>query len=222
MTPWETLDTARTPDGQELVLRRRGTEYLIRVGGQDLMGSRNHGSEEVLAERACEGLRAQRGARVLVGGLGMGFTQRAALDQLGPDAEVVVAELMPAVVAWNERWLGDLAKRPLEDPRTRVHVGDVAELIEAANDTFHAIMLDTDNGPEALTSDANARLYGAPGLARAMRALTRGGVLAVWSAKEDARFVSRLHKVGFRVREERVKARRTAGSQHTIWLAKRP
>lgn len=222
MIPWETLDTARTPDGQELVLRRRGQEYLIRVGGADLMGSRNHGSEEVLAERACEGLRSRAGVHVLVGGLGMGFTQHAALASVGADAVVTVAELMPAVVEWNRTWLADLAQRPLEDARSRVHVGDVCALIDEGRATYDAIMLDTDNGPEALTSAENARLYGDGGLMRAMRALKSGGVLAVWSAKDDRRFTARLRKAGFTVREERVKARRDAGSQHTIWLAKKP
>jgi spermidine synthase len=221
MTPWETLDAAKTPDGDTIDLRRRGQEYLIRVAGQDLMGSRNHGSEEVLAERACAGLRAKKSVVVVVGGLGMGFTQKAALSQLGSDACVVVAELIPAVVAWNRTWLADLAGRPLDDPRSRVHEGDVATLIDDGRATYDAIMLDTDNGPEALTSKGNARLYGHGGLERAARALKPGGVLAVWSAKEDRTFESRLRKAGFEVETARVRARRDAGSQHTIWLARR-
>lgn len=222
MTPWETLDNATTPDGQPLVLRRRGAEYLISVAGQDLMGSRNHGSEEVLAERACKGLRTKKRVHVLVGGLGMGFTQRAALGQLGDDAMVTVAELMPSVVAWNRTWLADLAGRPLDDPRTHVHVGDVGAVIDGAERAFDAIMLDTDNGPDALTSASNARLYGERGLGRSWRALKPGGVLAVWSAAEDRGFESRLRKAGFRVKTERVLARRSAGSRHTIWIATRP
>jgi len=223
MIPWETLDRAKAPGGTELSLHRRGEEYVIRVAGQDLMGSRQHGSEESLARLGCAGLTGQRGARVLIGGLGMGFTARAALDVLAPDASLEVAELVPAVITWNRGPLAHLAGAPLEDPRVTVHAGDVVDVIGRARSRYHAILLDVDNGPDALTSPTNARLYGAAGLARALAALAPRGTLGVWSAADDPRFTARLGRAGFGVRVEKVLARHNAqkpgGKRHVLWIA---
>ncbi len=224
MKPWETLDTAPAPGGGELVLARRGEEYAIRVGGHVLMTSRTHGSEEALAEHGCAPLANRARPRVLVGGLGMGYTVRAALDRLGPRASVTVAELVPAVVRWNRGVLAPLAGRPLEDSRVTVVEGDVgAVLREAASAPFEAILLDVDNGPAALTRPDNARLYGATGLTLAREALSPGGQLLVWSAAPDARFARRLGEAGLESRVVEVPARgRSGGTRHVLFLGKRP
>ncbi len=219
MVPWKKLDTAREPSGGELVLWNRGHEFAIRIDGQDLMGSGAYHSEEILAVRGCEGLDSVRGARVLVGGLGMGFTLKAALDVLASDAEVDVAELVPAVVEWNRGPIAHLAGRPLEDPRVRVLEGDVGKILADTRGFYDAILLDVDNGPEALTSASNKGLYGPGGIARSARALRRDGVLAVWSVNDDPRFTERLERGGFRTRTERVSARPGGGKRHTLWLA---
>jgi spermidine synthase len=221
--PWEKLGEADAPGGGKLTLHRRGHEFSIRIDGKELMGNRQHGSEDALARLGCEALAEVAKARVLIGGLGMGFSLRAALDVLRPDAKVEVAELVPAVVAWNRGPLSPLAGAPLEDRRVEVHEGDVVAQIAAARARYHAIMLDVDNGPDALTSPGNARLYGPAGLARARAALRPGGTLAVWSAEGDPRFSARLERAGFRVRVERVLARhngsKRGGKRHVLWLA---
>ncbi|MET0283594.1 MAG: spermidine synthase [Polyangiales bacterium] len=226
MIPWEKLGEAPAPGGGTLTLHRRGHEYSIRVDGKDLMGNRQHGSEDALAQLGCEGLKDVPRARVLIGGLGMGFSLRAALDVLRPDAKVEIAELVPAVVAWNRGPLSPLAGDPLHDKRVEVHEGDVVPRIAAARARYHAILLDVDNGPDALTSPGNARLYGAAGLHSAGTALIPGGTLAIWSAEDDARFTARLERAGFRVRVERVLARhngtKRGGKRHVLWLAQRP
>ena len=219
MIPWKKLDTAVEPSGGELVLWNRGHEYAIRIDGQDLMGSGASHSEEVLAERGCAGLERVRRARVLVGGLGMGFTLKAALDALGDDAEVDVAELVPAVVEWNRGPIAHLAGRPLDDPRVRVIQDDVGKILQRARGEYDAILLDVDNGPEALTSASNRGLYGSGGIARSARALRRGGILAVWSVNDDHGFTERLVHGGFRTRTERVSARPGGGKRHTLWIA---
>lgn len=225
MIPWEKLGEAIAPGGGKLTLHRRGHEFSIRVDGRDLMGNRQHGSEDALARLGCEGLASVAKARVLIGGLGMGFSLRAALDVLRADAKVEIAELVPAVVAWNRGPLSPLAGAPLEDPRVEVHEGDVIPRIAAARERYHAILLDVDNGPDALTSPGNAQLYGPAGLQRAGGALRPGGTLAVWSAEDDARFTARLERAGFRVRVERVLARhngaKRGGKRHVLWLAQR-
>jgi spermidine synthase len=221
MVPWIKLDTAREPSGGELVLWKRGQEFAIRIDGQDLMGSRAYHSEEILAVRGCEGLDQVRGARVLVGGLGMGFTLKAALDVLASDAEVDVAELVPAVVNWNRGPIAHLAGHPLEDPRVRVLQGDVGKILADTRGFYDAILLDVDNGPEALTSASNKTLYGPGGIARSARALRRGGVLAVWSVNDNHAFTKRLERGGFHARTERVSARPSGGRRHTLWLAQR-
>lgn len=219
MIPTEKLASARTPEGGELVLYRRGGDYTIRVDGRELMSSRAHGSEEAMARLACEGLREE--ARVLVGGLGMGYTLRAALDALSPRATVVVAELVPAVVDWNRTFLAPLGCRPLEDPRVVVEVGDVLAIVRATDVRFDAILLDVDNGPTALTRPGNQALYGEPGLVTLKRALRLSGALAVWSADRAPAFEARLRKVGFAVSVHEIPARGGAGGPpHTIYLGR--
>lgn len=218
MKPWTELDRARAEGGGELSLHRRGDELVIRIDGQPLMSSRRHGSEEALARLACDGLGA--GARVLIGGLGMGFTLRAALDALAPDAAVIVAEIAAAVVSWNRGPLGPLANHPLEDPRVEVRVADVAEILAEPGARFDAIVLDVDNGPDALVREANAGIYAPAGLAAARTALRRGGVLALWSASGDPGFADRLARAGFDTVAHAVRERLRRGAIHTVFVAR--
>jgi spermidine synthase len=184
------------------------------------MNSRMHGSEQALADLACERLRGGAKPRLLVGGLGMGFTLAAALKTVGPDAEVVVAELVPEVVTWNRTLIGAPAGRPLADRRCRVYVGDVAEVIRREASSFDAILMDVDNGPEGLVRRENDWLYGAAGLRATRAALRPGGVLAVWSASPDRAFGKRLQAAGFDVREHVVRPHRAGkGPRHHIWIA---
>ena len=221
MIPWQELERAPVPGGGELALWRRGDEFSIRAGTQELMNSRMHGSEEALAARGCAGLERVHDACVLVGGLGMGFTVRACLERLGATARVEVAELVSAVVRWNRGPLAHLAGRPLDDARVRVFEGDVGAVIRAAREVYDAILMDVDNGPVALTSEANARLYGTAGLAEAVRALAPGGAYALWSPVDDGRFTDRLRRAGLAVTTERVPARPGGGGRHVLWLATR-
>lgn len=224
MTPWILLDTARIPGRApgELRLYRRGGEFSIKAGHCELMNSRVHGSEDALAALGCGRLSGRARPRVLIGGLGMGYTLAAALAQLGEAAEVVVAELVPAVVAWNRGPLADLAGRPLDDPRVQVREQDVGLVMRAERAGFDAILLDVDNGPEGLTRQANDWLYGLEGLDAAYAALRPGGVLAVWSAGPEPAFAQRLRKIGFAVEEARVRAHAgKRGARHVIWLAAR-
>ena len=220
MIPWMQLDAARIPDGGELRLMQRGAELSIMSGSIELMNSRLSGSEVALASLACARLAGQPKPRMLIGGLGMGFTLRAALSALPKDAGVVVAELVPAVVAWARGPMAQLFEGCLNDPRVAVRETDVAEVIGAARGVFDAILLDVDNGPGGLNRDANDRLYSLVGLAAAKRALKPGGVLAVWSAGRDDGFTRRLRGAGFAAEEVPVRAtggRR--GARHVIWLA---
>jgi spermidine synthase len=224
--PQELLDTAHVP-GQvgELQLYRQGGEFILRVHGTDLMSSRVHGSEELLAELALDRLpgsgSGSGSARVLVGGLGMGFTLARVLDLVGTEAWVDVVELVPKVVDWNREWLGELNGHPLRDPRVTVLEGDVAQHIRDANSSYDTILLDVDNGPKGLTRDANDWLYDHHGLTTAGDALRPGGVLAIWSAAYHPWFSDRLRAAGFEVLEQPVRARRTKGARRTIWLASR-
>jgi spermidine synthase len=220
--PWMTLDRAPLADGGEMVLSRRGEDYAIRVDGQELMNARSHGSEEKLAEYGCAGLRGKRGARVLIGGLGMGFTARAALDALAPDARVDVVELVGAVVAWNREIFGHLAGAPLDDARLRVIEGDVIDTLARTSDRYDAVLLDVDNGPSALTLAGNKRLYSSDGLARIARVLRPGGRLGLWSAYDDARFSARLRAAGFHAETKRVRGSGDAGARYLLWLARLP
>jgi spermidine synthase len=215
------IDRSPVPGGGQMVLYRRNDDFMVLVDGLELMGSRAHASEEQLALLACDGLRAVPGARVLVGGLGMGFTVRAALRKLGDDAWLDVAELVPAVVRWNRGVLAPLAGAPLEDPRVHVIEKDVAHVLKEADALYDAIMLDVDNGPSALTSRTNARLYDDAGLKRTLRALRPGGVLAVWSTSDDPSFTRRLDATGYTSRIERPAARVGGGGRHVVWLARK-
>ncbi len=223
MIPWKLLDTAQIPGkGGELQLYRRDTEFSIRiVGGGELMNTRAHSSEDALAELACRKIAGCSRPRVLIGGLGMGFTLAAALRHLGNNAEVVVAELVPAVVVWNQSSLGEHAGHPLLDERSTVREGDVAKILKAERQAYDAILLDVDNGPEGLTRKKNNWLYSMDGLTASYTALRSNGILAVWSAGPDQNFTQRLRKVGFKVSQNRVREHDNKGKLHTIWLAER-
>ena len=219
MKPLEILDETRTPDGTLITLARQDREFIILAGGKPLMSSRMHGSEAALAEFGCTTLPAE-GARILVGGLGMGFTVRATLDMVPADAVITVAELLPAIVEWNRGALGPLAGHPLRDRRVRI-AGDVGAAMRDHPAHYDAILLDVDNGPDAFTESGNAALYRDEGLAWARRALRPGGTLAVWSAWEDRKFEQRLRYAGFSVRVERVRARlKQGGPRHTIFIGR--
>jgi len=221
MKPWEILDHALTPAGASLELWWRDDLFVIKVDGRDLMLSDQHGSEERLAELACERLRRAERPQVLVGGLGMGFTLRAALDTLPGDAAVVVAELSDAVAAWNRTFLGCLAGQPLDDPRVTLVVGDVVRVIEDNPARFDTILLDVDNGPRSL-SPANERLYTPKGILDAHGALAPGGMLAVWSAWDSPAFANRLRRGGFRVEVVQVRALgKKGGRRHVLFMARR-
>lgn len=222
--PWTTLDTAALPDGSgDLRLKQRGTEFSIMLGSNELMNSRLSGSEEALAKLVCDRLAGRQRPSVLIGGLGMGFTLRAALSDLPADALVEVAELIPAVVAWARGPMEAVFAGCLDDARVRVNVTDVAAAIANGEGRHDAILLDVDNGPEGLTVAGNDQLYGAAGLNAAKAALRPGGILAVWSSGPDHGFTRRLRQAGFATEEVTARARRTGGgARHVIWLAKRP
>ena len=223
MTPWVLLDSVQVPgNGGELRLYRRNDEYSIKVVGRgELMNSRVHGSEDALAGQTCARLENHRQARLLIGGLGMGFTLAAALRHLGEQSQVTVAELVPAVVSWNRETLGELAGYPLRDPRVSVCECDVGRMLEGGERLYDAILLDVDNGPEGLTRRENDWLYSVDGLNAAYAALRPRGVLAVWSAGPARAFLQRLRKVGFEVDEVCVRAHGSKGARHIIWFAMR-
>jgi spermidine synthase len=222
--PWSLLDSATVPGGSaELRLLQRGAEFSIRLGTTELMNSRRSGSEQALANLACQRVGDRAGPHFLIGGLGMGFTLRAALAGLGGQARCTVAELVPAVVAWARGPMAELFGDSLSDPRVTICEEDVVTLIRAGRASYDAILLDVDNGPDALSRKANNRLYDPAGLAAARLALQPGGVLAVWSAAPDPKFTQRLGKAGFEVEEVRVRANaRGGGSRHVIWIAAKP
>ncbi len=222
MIPWIHLDTAKVPGGGELKLMRRGGEFSIMAGNIALMNSRMSGSEIALAELACERVGSRKGCRMLIGGYGMGFTLRAALGRLRKDAQLVVAELVPAIIAWARGPMAELTAGGLDDPRVTILDGDVGAAIAAEKSRFDAILLDVDNGPDALSRDANAGLYGMAGLKAARAALKPGGVLAVWSAAPDADFKRRLGHAGFAVEEAIARAHKGRGGRYVIWLATKP
>ena len=219
MIPWIELDRATLPQGGELRLMRRGHEFSIKLGVAELMTSRLFGSEEALATLAAEKLKNRPKPRVLIGGLGMGFTLRAALGAFGAEAKIVVAELVPAVVRWARGPMAELFGDCLDDRRVELIEADVAALIRAAKPRNDAILLDVDNGPEGMTQSANDGLYAMRGLAAARAALAPGGVLAVWSQGPDRAFAARFEKAGFSVEDKRVRAGGVhGGSRHVIWL----
>lgn len=223
MQPWIALDEAKIPDsGETLRLKRRGAEYSIMLGANELMNSRLSGSEEALATLALAALGGRGGPRLLIGGLGMGFTLRAALAAVDAEARITVSELVPAVVAWARGPMAELHAGTLDDPRVGIFEGDVGAAIRAAHGTYDAILLDVDNGPDGLSRPGNDTLYGAKGLGEARRALSPGGVLAVWSSHPAPKFTQRLKQAGFATEEKPVRARGKSGARHMIWLAVRP
>src|SRR3954447_264047 len=221
MIPWEKIDTARIPGtDDELRLKRRGKEFSIMLGTNELMNSRLSGSEAALATLAAKKIEKVAKPIVLIGGLGMGFTLRAALGVLDSKAQIVVAELVPAVVAWARGPMAEIFGDSLNDLRVDIREVDVAQVIERHPLTFDAILLDVDNGPEGLTRKANDALYDVPGLKRAYTALRRGGVLAVWSSGPNAKFSKCLGQAGFEVNEVAIRATgRGGGARHVIWIA---
>jgi len=217
----ERLETATAPDGSVLALFRHDGAYSIRVDGVELMSTRRHHSEDRLAELACASLQDVRGARVLIGGLGLGFTLKAALRMLAPDARIVVAELVAGVIEWNRNLDYDLASAALADARVELRHADVAHVIKESRGRFDAIMLDVDNGAQALTTAGNAQLYQGVGIFMAIAALRPGGRLAYWSAGGDATFEASLRHAGLTVETTRVRAHNTSGGLHTIFVARR-
>jgi spermidine synthase len=222
MRHWIQLGEAPIPDtDQTLFLYQGKDDFFIKIsGGGELMSTRKHGSEDALGSLPCERLKQAETARVLIGGLGMGFTLAAVLAAVGSRAEVTVAELIPEVVEWNRGALGERSGMPLNDPRTRIHTGDVAKLLRQSRSSFDVIALDVDNGPEGLTKSSNDWLYSSAGIVAAQEAL-RGpdGIVAYWSAGPDQAFHDRLRRCGFMVDEIVVHAHGKKGARHTIWLA---
>jgi spermidine synthase len=216
VNPFELLGRSPTPDGTDMTLVRRGRECIILADGKTLMSSRMHGSEEALATFGCDRARKLEAPAVLVGGLGMGFSLRAALDLLPRDATVVVAELLPAIVEWNQAALGPLAGHPLRDRRVTVEVGDVAATLRDRPSGFDAVLLDVDNGPSPFAQTSNGALYGDGGVALARSALRPHGVYAVWSARDDVKFQHRLRHRGFQVETHHVRARLQKGGPHHV------
>ena len=220
MIPRELLGTAEVPGGAPLKLYRRGGDFMIALERNELMSSRMRGSEIALGTMTCERLGGRRAPRLLIGGYGMGFTLRAVLAALKGDARIVVAELVPEIVAWARGPMAALTAGCLDDPRVTVEFADVAAPIAAPGAGYDAILLDVDNGPDGLTRQANDGLYSARGLAAARAALRPGGILAIWSAAPDAAFTRRLAAAGFTIDEVRVRARENGkGPIHTIWFA---
>lgn len=222
MKPWKTLDRAPAPGGGELLLQERDGHFVIRVGGQELMSSRTHGSEEAMAKLAFEHRSPMPShPRVLIGGLGMGFTVRATLELLVGPASVIVAELSEAVIRWNRELLADVARRPLDDSRVTLEQTDVLARLRMKAPPFDAILLDVDNGPAALTTPANAKLYGDAGIAACHQALGTRGALIVWSAAPDERYLARLRRGGFEAIEKTVPATKTGGKRHILFVARK-
>jgi spermidine synthase len=221
MIPWLQIDTARVPGADiELRLMRRGEEFSMMLGQNELMSSRLSGSEEALATLTCKKIEAVKRPHLLVGGLGMGFTLRAALAVLGREARITVAELVPAVIAWAHGPMADLFGESLTDPRARIREADVVDVIKTSPSAFDAILLDVDNGPEALIRKANDALYDLNGLRAIRAALRPGGILAVWSSGPNIAFTKRLRAADFDVNEVGVRATtKRSGAHHIIWFA---
>lgn len=222
MKPFELLGQALSPDNTAIKLMRRGDEYVLMADSAILMSSRMHGSEEALATFGCERARRLERPSVLIGGLGMGFTLRATLDLLPPEALIVVAELLPAVVEWNRGPLGPLARHPMNDKRVEVATADVLAILNSRPGQFDAVLLDVDNGPAAFTASNNAGLYDKHGIAAAHAALRTEGVLVVWAAQDDRKFEQRLRDGGFEVQAQRLRGRlKKGGPRHTIFRGHR-
>ena len=222
MIPWIHIDTAQVPGGGEMRLMQRGAEFSIRLDGNELMSSRLSATEQALATIACDRIKTREAPRILIGGLGMGFTLRAALIVLGAQAEIVTAELVPAVVAWARGPMSEISGNNLTDRRVRIHEGDVGDLIRAGNGDYDAILLDVDNGPEGMTRKSNDRLYDVKGLRAAYAALRAGGVLGVWSSNPNPKFTERLRQSGFSADEIPLRAKGPrCGARHMLWMAMR-
>ncbi len=220
MKPRELLATAQVPGGDDLRLYKRDGDFMIALGGNELMSSRVSGSEEALATMTCERLRGGAAPHLLIGGYGMGFTLRAALARLGPDARITVVELVPEIIDWARGPMADLTAGCLDDPRVDLVILDVVMAIGAGARRYDAILLDVDNGPDGLTRADNDHIYSTHGLVEAKAALKPGGVLAIWSAAADERFTRRLKHAGFAVEEVAVRAGRNGkGARHVIWFA---
>jgi spermidine synthase len=224
MIPWIQIDKTKVPGAEvELSLMRRGTEFSMKLGQNELMNSRLSGSEEALATLSCKRIEAVKRPHILIGGLGMGFTLRAALTVLGADARIVVAELVPAVIAWARGPMAELFGDSLSDPRAQIREADVADVIASSPNAFDAVLLDVDNGPEGLIRRANDALYDARGLQAIRDALRPGGVLAVWSSGPNVAFTKRLRSADFEVNEVGVRATtKRSGAHHVIWFATKP
>ena len=224
MIAWENIGRIKIPgQEQEMTLQKRGAEFSIRTAGVELMNSRVHGSEDDLARLTCDRLRHKPGLKILIGGLGMGFTLAAALEHTRTDARITVSELIPAVIQWNREFLGHLAGNPLDDPRVEVKPEDVAKTIRDRASFWDAVLLDVDNGPEALTQKENKLLYSSSGLKACFSALRPGGILSVWSAGDDEAFTFRLRQCGFLAEKKTVRARTSQkGGRHILWLAQKP
>lgn len=221
MIPREVVGEAEVPGGAPLQLVRHGRDFMIVLERNELMSSRMSGSEAALGTMTCARLRAPERARLLIGGYGMGFTLRAVLAALGPDARIVVAELVPQIIEWARGPMRELAAGCLEDSRVEIVLGDVGKLIAAADKSYDAILLDVDNGPDGLTRAANDGLYSARGLQSARAALRPGGILAVWSASADDAFRRRMTQAGFAVEEVKVRARENGkGPMHWLWFGR--
>jgi spermidine synthase len=220
MKPRVKIATARTPDGGEMVLYQHGRDFSIQINNQDLMLSRQHESELELARLGCAHLAGRKAPRILIGGLGMGYTLRQALDMLSPRAQVVVGELLGAVVEWNREFFGELNGHPLGDERVDLKTGDIVELISRSRSRFDAILLDIDNGPGVMTDSGNRRLYGREGILACRRALRKQGCLAVWSAEPSKKFEQLLMSCSFHVRRFRLSAYKGSKSQSRfVWVA---
>jgi spermidine synthase len=218
MKKWTSLYTALTPDGKIISLDEHDGSYSIRVDGATLMSTRRHASEEKLAELACGHARNIRDARVLIGGLGFGFTLRAALAALAPDATVVTVEILAAVIAWNRDPRLHLAADAMADPRVVVLQKDIGDVIRESRDAFDSIILDVDNGPAALTFEGNHRLYDLKGLQLIRAALRPGGRVAFWSAAPDTAFEKLMSRAGFEVDVSRCRPYAKSGGWHTIFV----
>lgn len=220
MKPRIKVSTTRTPDGGEMELFQHDGDFSIKINGLELMNSRQHASEQELARLGCAHLTGQKAPCVLVGGLGLGYTLRQALDLLGSEATVVVSELLEAVVDWNREFLSELNGQPLNDPRVELVTGDIFQLLTQSSGRFDAILLDVDNGPSAMTDSGNQRLYGPTGLLACQRALRKSGSLAVWSTVPSPNFEQLLLNLGFQVRRYQVKAYPGSRSKPLfIWVA---
>jgi len=220
MQPRILIDEAQTPGGETMTLTSRSGYFLVSVEGYKLMSSSEHHSEEHMAAVACPGLATHSGARLAIGGLGMGFTLRATLDQMPPDGEIVVVEVMQAVVKWNRGPLAHLSENALDDPRVEVVLDDAVRYFSSRPEPFDGILLDVDNGPEAFTLKANDRLYSLRGLRRLRDCLRPGGALVIWSAFDSPEFVQALRKAGFDAESVQVRSRGKKGRRHTLFVGR--